>query len=211
VFERTSLTLPERDVQRSRLAAKELSHIINASAALRDTVERYRTPLGDTIMNTNFHSSSATRFLSIAPNGRSGTLDLGLIAQAGSWRNLSPFRHPAAEVVLKIPGRFTGHPILRAPPGEAGVSLGMIADSFVQYGSEEFWRCRKAEFFALRDMEVPARSVVTQICLDLTQQSPRQCDQDAMELETCRSISDLDASRQHGQHGQHAPEMMCLN
>jgi hypothetical protein len=132
-------------------------------------------------------------------------LNFDLIAQASSWRNLSPFQNPAAEVVLKIPGRFTGHPILRALPGEPGVSLGMIADVFAEHGSQEFWRSRKAEFFALRDMEVPARTVVTQICLDVAQQSPRQHDQDAMELEPCRYIPDFDVGRQH------APEMMCFN
>jgi hypothetical protein len=97
-----------------------------------------------------------------------------------------------------------------------GVSLGMIADVFAEYISEESWRCRKAEFFALRDMEVPARPALTQMCLDIAQESPRQCEQDAMELEPCRSVPEFEAGRQcfqykESQTTQFAPEMMCFN
>jgi hypothetical protein len=197
--------LSERDVQKSRLAGRELSQIFDASTALRETVERYRTPHGSAFMTPDGQSSPTTRFLSIAPNGRSGTLDLQLIAHAGSWRNLSPFQKPACEVVLKIPGRFSGHPIVKAPSGAMGVSLGMIADTFAAHGTSDFWRGCKAEFFALRDTEILPCIVPPRAHFDANQQSLSSYDQDAMDFEPCRAMPDYDAGRQH------PPEMMCFN
>ncbi|KAF1826505.1 uncharacterized protein K489DRAFT_117660 [Dissoconium aciculare CBS 342.82] len=205
VSERTFSMLSERDVQKSRLAGREFSQIVNASTALRETVERYRTPRGSGFMTPDSQSSPTTRFLSISPNGRSGTLDFQHIAHAGSWRNLSPFQKPACEVVLKIPGRFSGHPILKAPSGAMGISLGMIADAFAAHGTSDFWQGRKAEFFALRDAAMPPRVVLPRAHFDANQQSLGSYDQDAMDFEPCRAIPDFDPSRQH------PPETMCFN
>jgi hypothetical protein len=132
-------------------------------------------------------------------------LDFQHIAHAGSWRNLSPFQKPACEVVLKIPGRFSGHPILKAPSGALGISLGMIADAFAAHGTSDFWQGRKAEFFALRDAEMPPRVVLPRAHFDANQQGLGSYDQDAMDFEPCRAIPDFDTGRQH------PPETMCFN
>lgn len=189
LLERTFSFLDGADLLQARLVCRDFYQIIKSSPVLQKRLQSAPrpSPSEDIAMDCDIPSTPqmgpVPGFFQIAQSGRTGSVNLERVPPAGFWRSLAPFAEPVFEVVLKIPGRFSGHPVVRAPPGVQGVTLGMIADAFLGQAPWESWRGHRAEFFALWNAEEAAARLQAAY---LREQPFASCELDAMDVEPCR-------------------------